>query len=182
DPRVKCIVSLVPVVEGYRNMRRVHGTMGFRRIMEAVMEDRRKRFRNPGERGFIPHATPDPETTLSAWPFPETYETFAEIKKTEAPLYQNSSTIESVEILMHYSVYPFVPRLLDVPVLMIVAQDDDLVLWDLELEVYNLIPTAKKKLFILPKTTHMTLYSDKSRIEIAAEQSAAWLSEHLIVP
>lgn len=182
DPRVKCIVSLVPVVEGYRNMRRVHGTMGFRRLMEAVMEDRRNRFRNPGEVGYIPHATPDPETTLAAWPFPETYETFAEIKKTEAPLYQNSSTIESVEILMHYSVYPFAPRLLDTPVLMIVAEGDDLVLWDLELEVYNLIPTAKKKLFVLPKTTHMTLYSDKSRIEIAAEQSASWLAEHLIGP
>jgi len=179
DPRLKCVVSTIPVVDGYRNMRRVHGTMGFRRLADAVIADRRARFRNPAERGFIPHAAADPDRTLSAWPFPETYETFAELKRTEAPLYQNSSTIESVELLMSYSVYPFLPRILDVPTLVLVAEGDDLTLWDLEIDAYNRIPTGKKKLFVIPKTTHMTLYSDRSKLAIAAEQATAWLAEHL---
>lgn len=180
DPRVKCVVSTIPVVDGYRNMRRVHGTMGFRRLMDAVLTDRRRRFRNERERGFIPHAAPDPEKTLSAWPFPETYETFAELKRTEAPLYQNSSTIESVELLMSYSVYPFLSRILDVPTLVLVAEGDDLTLWDLEIDAYNRIPTHKKELFIIPKTTHMTLYSDQSKLQIAAEQATAWFTKHLL--
>lgn len=182
DPRVKCIVSTIPVVEGYRNMRRVHGTMGFRRLMAAVIEDRRRRYKREGDRGFIPHATPDPEETLSSWPFPETYETFLELKKTEAPLYENSSTIESVELLMNYSVYPFLPRILDIPTLMLVAEGDDLTLWDLEIDAYNQIPAAKKKLFIIPQTSHMTLYSDKSKLEAAAEVATDWLAEHLVRP
>jgi len=180
DPRVKCVVSTIPVVDGYRNMRRVHGTMGFRRLMDAVLADRRRRFRNEKERGFIPHAAPDPEKTLSAWPFPETYETFAELKRTEAPLYQNSSTIESVELLMSYSVYPFLPRILDVPTLVLVAEGDDLTLWDLEIDAYNRIPAHEKRLFVIPKTTHMTLYSDRSKLQIAAEQARNWLAEHLL--
>jgi hypothetical protein len=148
--------------------------------MAAVTEDRRRRFKNPGERGFIPHAAADPDKTLSAWPFPETYETFLELKRTEAPLYQNSSTMESVELLMNYSVYPFLPRILDVPTLVLVAEGDDLTLWDLEIDAYNQIPTNKKKLFVIPKTTHMTLYSDRSKLAIAGEQATTWLGQHLL--
>ncbi len=182
DPRVKCIVSTIPVVEGYRNMRRVHGTMGFRRLMDAVLEDRKARYRDESARGYIPHAAPDPERTLSSWPFPETYETFIQLKETEAPLYQNSSTIESVELLMNYSVHPFLPRILDTPSLVLVAEGDDLTLWDLEIDAYNRIPSAKKKLFIIPQTSHMTLYSDRSKLEIAAGQATEWLADHLVKP
>ncbi len=182
DPRVKCVVSTIPVVEGYRNMRRVHGTMGFRRLMDAVLEDRKARYRDEGARGYIPHAAPDPERTLSSWPFPETYETFIQLKETEAPLYQNSSTIESVELLMNYSVHPFLPRILDTPSLVLVAEGDDLTLWDLEIDAYNRIPSAKKKLFIIPQTSHMTLYSDRSKLEIAAGQATEWLADHLVKP
>jgi hypothetical protein len=182
DPRVKCIVSTIPVVEGYRNMRRVHGTMGFRRLMDAVLEDRKARYRDEGARGYIPHAAPDPERTLSSWPFPETYETFIQLKETEAPLYQNSSTIESVELLINYSVHPFLPRILDTPSLVLVAEGDDLTLWDLEIDAYNRIPSAKKKLFIIPQTSHMTLYSDRSKLEIAAGQATEWLADHLVKP
>lgn len=52
------------------------------------------------------------------------------------------STIESAELLMSYSVAPFLPRILDVPTLMIVAENDDLTLCDLEIEAYNAIPTS----------------------------------------
>ena len=38
-----------------------------------------------GEDGFLPHASPDPAAEVSTWPFPETYETFRELKKSEAP-------------------------------------------------------------------------------------------------
>ena len=38
---------------------------------------------------------------------------------------------------MSYNVGPFLPRLLDVPTQVIVAEKDDLTLWDLEIEAYN---------------------------------------------
>jgi dienelactone hydrolase len=180
DPRVKTCVSMIPVIDGYRNMRRVHGTMGFRRLVDAVEADRQARYEDPAAIGYIPHATPDPDTTLSSWPFPETYHTFKALKETDSPLYENRSTIESVDMLMSYSVDPFVERILDVPTLMLVADGDDLTLWDLEISAYNRIPTSKKKLVVLPDTGHMTLYSDRSKLEVAAEQSTAWLAQHLM--
>jgi fermentation-respiration switch protein FrsA (DUF1100 family) len=181
DPRVKCVASQIPVVDGYRNMRRVHGTVGFRAFEELLLEDRRRRFRT-GQGGTLPHAAPDPTTEVSTWPFPETYETFVALKAAEAPAYQNLSTIESAELLMSYSVDPFLPRLLDVPTLMVVAERDDLTLWDLEIDAYNRIPTRKKKLVVIGSSTHMTLYSDRSLLQHAAEAAKEWFVEHLCTP
>jgi cephalosporin-C deacetylase-like acetyl esterase len=180
DPRVKVIVSQIPVVDGYRNMRRVHGTMGYRKLWDLILEDRAIRYANPEARLFIPHATAEPEKVLATWPFPETYSTFKALRESEAPLYQNSSTVESVDLLLNYDVIPFARRVYDTPTLMIVAEGDDLTLWDLEIGAYNELPTSKKRLHVLPHTTHMTLYSDRDKLEVAARQASAWLADHLL--
>lgn len=62
---------------------------------------------------------------------------------------------------------------------MIVADYDDITQWDKEAEVYNLIPTAKKKLVVVGDKSHMTLYSDRSRLELAARAATDWFLEHL---
>jgi cephalosporin-C deacetylase-like acetyl esterase len=182
DPRVKVIVSQIPVIDGYRNMRRVHGTIGYRRLWELILQDRRNRYEDPSKRLHIPHATAEPADDLSTWPFPETYHTFKALQETDAPLYQNSSTVESVDLLLNYDVMPFVRRVYDTPTLMIVASGDDLTLWDLEIEAYNSLPTAERKLTVLPHTTHMTLYSDRSKLEVAAAAATEWFGDRLLDP
>ena len=67
DPRVKCVVSTIPVVDGLLNMQKVHGAIGFRRLRDAVTEDRRKRY-STGEYGYIPMSGPDYATELVTWP------------------------------------------------------------------------------------------------------------------
>jgi fermentation-respiration switch protein FrsA (DUF1100 family) len=178
DWRVKNVISIVPVVDGYVNMRRVHGTTGFRRLEEAVRNDRVNRYAT-GEYGYMAMSTTDVANELCTWPFPETYEAFTELKRTVAPAHEHRNTIASTELLMSYSVYPFIGRLLDTPTLMVLAQGDDLTLWDKEMEVFNLIPTAKKELYVVPATKHMELYSDRSALDVAAEKCAAWLSGQL---
>ena len=74
------------------------------------------------------HASPTPETEVSAWPFPETYETFKQLKQTDAPLYENLDTVESVDLLLSYDVMPFVRRIYKAASLVIVAENDDLTL------------------------------------------------------
>ena len=179
DPRVKSIVSQIPVIDGYENMRRVHGTMEFRRLRELVLKDRKLRYEKPGQRLYLPHATENSEAEVSAWPFPETVRTFMAIKTLEAPLYQNSSTVESVDLLMNYDVGPFVKRIYNTPTLMVVAEGDDLTLWDLEINAFNAIPSVNKKLTVMPHTSHMTLYSDASKVEKAAALATKWFVETL---
>jgi len=178
DRRVRNVISIVPVVDGYVNMRRVHGTTGFRALQEAVERDRVTRFET-GEHGYIDMSTTKVGEVLCTWPFPETYDAFMDLKRTVAPAHEHRNTLASVELLMSYSVYPYLGRLLDTPTLMVVADEDDLTLWDKELEVFNLIPTTKKELFVVPATKHMTLYSDRSSLEVAAEKCATWLAERV---
>jgi cephalosporin-C deacetylase-like acetyl esterase len=179
DRRVKAIVSNIPVVDGWENMRRVHGTVGFRKLREAIETDRVRRFET-GEHGYMDMSTSKVGEVLCTWPFPETYEAFNQLKATEAPAHEHRNTIASTELLLSYTVFPYLARILDVPTLMVVADDDDLTLWDKEIEAYNQIATAEKELFIVPKIKHMTLYSERAALEIPAAKAAAWLAERLV--
>jgi hypothetical protein len=80
---------------------------------------------------------------------------------------------------MTYDVGPFVKRIYNTPTFMIVAEGDDLTLWDLEIGTFNKIPSARKKLHVLPHTSHMTLYSDQSKVQTAAKLATDWFSETL---
>ena len=178
DPRVKAIVSTIPVVDGWQTMQRVHGGLGFRRLREAVLADRRSRFAT-GEHGTLPMSSNDPAAELCVWPFPEVTSGFEGFKATVAPNHEHWNTVQSVELLWNYTVFPYVRRILDTPTLMIVAENDDITSWDLEIEAFHGIPTTKKQLFVMNETSHMVLYTNKSHLELAAEHGARFLGEHL---
>ena len=123
--------------------------------------------------------TMTPFEELCVWPFPRTFEVFHQLKETEAPRHEHWNTIESAELLLNYDVSPFLPRILDTKVMMVVAQDDILTLWDLETTAFHQIPSPHKKLEILPAVSHMSLYSDRDDTNLAATLSANWFADHL---
>ena len=178
DPRVKCIVSQIPVIEGWYNSMRAHGSVGFRELTALVNEDRRKRYLT-GKHGHIPHSG-DPKKEVVTWPHPETKPIFMKIKETSAPRHEHYSTVESVELVWNYNARPFLSRILDTPTLMIVAEGDDLTMWEQEVPAFGQIATAHKKLFVQRKSTHMSMYSNLSHLAIAATEAANWYREWLI--
>jgi uncharacterized protein len=179
EPRIKVAVSNIAVIDGYQNMRRVQGERLFERLQDLVISDREARYRGePG--GLIPMSSRTPETEASTWPFPDVYEIFSNIKQREAPLHDHRSTIESVELLMQYSVYPYLKRILSCPVMMVVAEGDEKTLWDLEIDAYNQIAAVNKQLVLLPAVSHMSLYSTASHLELAAGAAGDFLHKHLV--
>lgn len=169
DPRVKAVVGIVPVVDGYMNMKRAHGEARFKVLEDAVMNDRRTRATGEGGTWAMTSLTPQEETVV--WPFPRTYEVFHQLKATEAPRHEHWNTIESAELLLNYDVTPFLSRILDKKGMMIVAQGDNLTMWDLEIEAFNKIPSPLKQLEILPAVSHMSIYSEQSDTNLAATLS-----------
>ncbi len=178
DPRVKCVVSNVPVVEGWNTLWRDHGSERFRELRSTIAEDRAKRF-STGEYGYITMSGATQEG-LSTWPFVEVRTVFDDLQKTQAPRHEHRSTIASVEQLLDYSVFPFLPRIVNVPTMMIIADSDDITMWDYETDVYNRIRTPKKRLAVLPDTSHMTLYSNLSALALASKWATDWFSTHLL--
>jgi len=90
DARVKCVVSNIPVVDGYLTMKQVHGALAFRALEAAILEDRRKRLAS-GSHGYLPMSSSDPAHELSTWPFPEVKEAFAALQRTTAPNHHHAT-------------------------------------------------------------------------------------------
>ncbi len=178
DPRVRCIVSQIPIIDGWYNSMRAHGSVGFRELTALLKEDRRNRYLT-GKHGTIPHSG-DPKQEVVTWPHPETKPVFMKIKETTAPRHEHYSTIQSTELVWAYNVRPYLPRILDTPTLMIVAEGDDLTMWEQEVPAFGDIATSKKRLFVQRASTHMSMYSNLSHLAIAAKEAASWYREWLI--
>jgi cephalosporin-C deacetylase-like acetyl esterase len=181
DPRVKSVVSNVPVIDGYQTMWRMHGTTRFRKLGDLVLAERRKRTES-GDHAYMPMSgEPDnPDAELTVWPDNDVRDVFNQLQAGEAPRHQHRNTIESVELLMQYNAAPYAPRMINIPTMMIIADHDDITMWDQEIAAYNAIPSPAKELVVLPATTHMVLYSNLTALELAAQAAARWFTTTLI--
>jgi hypothetical protein len=127
----------------------------------------------------MPMSSRSPQSELASWPFPEVTEVFENIQKTDAPNHIHRNTVESVELLLQYSVFPFTARLVDTALMMVVADGDNITSWDLEIDAYRSVPSDRKELVVLPKTTHMSLYSQQTRLALAGAAGARWFKTNL---
>lgn len=177
DPRVKAVASVVPVVDGYETMRRDHGALRFVDLQNKVLDARRQGASGVDDR--IAMSTLTPAEEIAVWPFPENYEVFMKIKETEAPRHEHWCTTESVESLLSYAVFPYLSRILEQKVMMIVAQGDNITTWDLEIAAFNQMPSQSKKLEILPGMSHLSLYSDRRDTNVAAQLIKDWYAQSL---
>lgn len=178
DSRVKVSVSQIPVIDGWLNMRLANGSVDFRRLEEALLAARRRKFAT-GEDTMIPHFTLDTAAEISAWPNADGYELFEGFRTSVAPNYSLDATAESIDLLMTYDVRPFARRIIDTPTLVIVAENDDITPWDEAMATYQAIPTAKKKLTVIDKSDHLALYSDQGLLAQAARAATEWFVEWL---
>jgi fermentation-respiration switch protein FrsA (DUF1100 family) len=177
DPRVRAICGVVPTVDGWQNMRLAHGTLGFRRLQEAILQARRKLYET-GEQTYIPHQ-PKEEGDLAVWPFPKSKVTFARLKETQAPAYDGRSTVASAEMLLSYSVMPYVERLAGTPTMLAVAEGDDHTHWDLAAKAFDAIPGQRKQWHVVPRSGHLTLYEDEAAVTLVAQAAADWFGTYL---
>lgn len=180
DSRVKVAISNIPVVNGFENMRRVHGSIRFNDLEEFFLEDRRARAKGGNGAGRFPMSSLTPPTELSTWPFPTIHKVFLDIKGREAPNHEHWSTVESTEMLLNYDVAPFARRIYDKPILMVVAEGDEITPWDLEIETFNSIPSTRKELAVIPKVSHMSLYSSQEDLTRAGAAASAFIKKHLV--
>lgn len=182
DARVRCAISNIPVIDGFEAMRLVqgYGRGRFAAFARVVAEDREKRARGePG--GMIPHSVPDPEKEICVWPFTTSYEFFSSARKSFAPNYQHDSTIESAEMLMQYSVDPYLKRIYHTPVQMLVVEGDEHTPWALQIDAFHRIASVRKDLAVLSEgVTHIGMYARQDLKLRAAKSNAAFVRKHLV--
>jgi pimeloyl-ACP methyl ester carboxylesterase len=183
DPRVRCAIANIPVIDGYQSMRLVHGygKGRFAALTSFIEKDRARRFRGEPT-GYIPHNVPDPDKEICTWPFTTSYEFFSGAARTFAPNYQGRSTIESTELLMNYSVIDYLHRIYNTPVQMLIVEGDEHTPWDLQVDAFGRIGSVRKDLAVLSKVTHIGLYAKQDLQMRAANRNAEFVRQYLINP
>ena len=173
DQRVKAVVSQVPLVSGYENIRslvRSDLIGGFRDMFDA---DREARFRGESPQ-TVPAVSEDPAGP-AAMPTADSYQWFTETHELRAPSWRNEITLRSVEMLREYEPDSYVHRIAPTPLLVLVAEDDVLTPTELTLATYQKA-REPKKLVILPGG-HFDAYA--KGFDASMVPARDWFLEHL---
>ena len=172
DRRVKCVVSQVPAIDGYRASRAMmRGDMGA--VMRAQFDaDRAARFK--GEAPAMIPVVPDQPMGPGAL---STADSIAFFKRTtRVGKWRNEVTLRSIEHMTEYSPGLYVDRISPTPFMLVVALRDVLATSDLALEAYERALHPKRLLTL--DCGHFEPYTaEVFKINSAAQRE--WFVEHL---
>ena len=145
DRRVKCVVSQVPLVSGYRNMVRMVRADQLARVRARFDQDREARFA-----GQLPAMIPvvSADRAGAALPSADAYAWFTQVS-VRAPAGKNEVTLRSLEMMAEYEPSSYVERISPTPLLMIIAAQDHLAVAEEAFATFNQA-REPKSLVILP--------------------------------
>lgn len=173
DRRVKCVVSQVPLISGYRNARRLIRADLIAAVQGMFEEDRRARMAGESP-GMIAVVSDDPNIPC-ALPTPDSFQWFTETGKTRAPNWRNEVTLRSVEMFTEYEPDSYIEHISPTPLMMVVAAGDHLTVADEALAAFE--RALQPKRLVLLKGGHFDAYvADFDR---ASGPAAEWFTEHL---
>lgn len=173
DRRVRCVVSQVALISGYRNFQRfIRQDMmgGLRAQFDA---DREARF-NGAKPAMVPVVSTDP-LAPSALPTVDSAEWFLETGRTRAPAWRNEVTLRTVEMITEYEPGSYVAKISPTPLMMIVAEGDHVAAADQALEAFN--EAREPKRLVILKGGHFDAYVRD--FESASKPACGWFVEHL---
>lgn len=174
DRRVKCVVSQVPLVSGYRNILRLVRADFLAPTRAQLDADREARFADQPP-AMMPVVAEDPMAP-SALPTADSYQWFTETGRTRAPAWRNEVTLRTVEMLMEYEPGTYIDRISPTPLQMIVAAGDHLAVADEAFAAYSRA-LEPKKLVVLPGG-HFDAYVGAG-FEQASGAARDWFVQHL---
>ena len=145
DRRVKCVASQVPYLDGWATADALNTKSGIDGFVKFLESDRSERYKT-GKVSYLPVVAADGNAVLNT---PSSYKWFTETHKKMAPRWENRVSVESLEWLFLYHPVLFVPKVSPTPLLIAVAENDELVPTEVTLRAYN-GALEPKKLVIVP--------------------------------
>ena len=172
DQRVRCVVSQVPLVDGFANIARLNTADGFLELLDTLDAERTARFEG-AEPVTLPVCTDDPDG-VAAFPGEHTYNYFHH-STDRAPNWRNECTLRSIDLALSYDVTPFMARIAPTPLLMILASVDTTTPTDLALEAFDLAHEPKQVMIV--EGQHYDVYVKE--FERTSAAAAQWFVTHL---
>jgi fermentation-respiration switch protein FrsA (DUF1100 family) len=174
DRRVKCVVSQVPLISGYRTIQRLVRPDFIGPLRAQLDADRDARFRGEVP-AMIPVVAADP-LAPSALPTPDSYQWFIETGRERARSWRNEVTLRTLEMLMEYEPGSYIARISPTPLMLVVAVNDTLTVADLAITAFN--EALEPKRLVLLEGGHFDAYVKD--FETAANSASDWFVTHLM--
>jgi len=175
DRRVGCVVSQVPLISGYDNVRRLVRADHLAGLREAFDADRAARYAGQPP-AMIPVCYTDDPAGPCALPTADTHDFFLGPILERATTWRNEVTLRSVEMFTEYEPGDYLPRISPTPLMMVVAAGDHLTVADLSLAAYGRA-NEPKRLLVLPVGHFEAYVGDAFRASAPAQRD--WFLEHL---
>ena len=142
DRRVRCVVSQVPAIHGYRSARLAYDETGLNERIDLIEQERERLFS-----GAVPRTVSvvdyDPDQAPDS-PNNRTFEFFHAFDGTETFDWSNRITIRSLDYRFEYDALAYAARVSPTPLLMIVASDDVITPTALAREAFGLAGEPKR--------------------------------------
>lgn len=173
DKRVKCVVSQVPTISGFKAAQRRASGEKASRLRAALEADREARFAGAAP-ATIRTVDKDP-TAAVAYPEADSYE-YMSSEAARCDGWVNEITLRSLELARTYEPGVYIKRIAPAPLLMIAATDDALTPTDLQQDAFN-EAHHPKRLMLVPGG-HYAVY--REHFDKTSAAAAQWFSEHLL--
>ncbi len=173
DRRVRCVVSQVALISGYRNFQRFIRQDMMGELRAQFDADREARF-NGANPAMVPVVSADP-LVPSALPTVDSAEWFLETGRTRAPAWRNEVTLRTIEMITEYEPGSYIAKISPTPLMMIVAEGDHVAAADQALEAFG--EAREPKRLVILKGGHFDAYVRD--FESASKPACDWFVEHL---
>lgn len=174
DKRVKAVVSQAPCVNGFRNAQRLMRPDVLAGFIQALQDYRQARYEGAPVQ-YIPVVAAEGEP--SALPTPDSFDWFTKTGETIAPNWVNKVTMETMEAFLDYYPADWIDKISPTPLLMIVANDDELTPTDLAIEAYARAKEPKRLEII--SGGHFSAYTEPG-LSSSAPAALEWFKSYLI--
>jgi fermentation-respiration switch protein FrsA (DUF1100 family) len=171
DRRVKCVVSQVPTISGFDQVRRRVAPDAMPAYLANVTEDLREQYRGHAPR--VQAVVSADASVPAAYRSPEAIAFYSQPLAGAA--WENRVTLRSSFAASMYEPGIWVSRISPTPLLMVVANDDRVTMTDLELEAYE--RALEPKRLVLVPGHHFDPYD--AAFDIASGAAVDWLTLHL---
>lgn len=173
DKRIKAVVAMIPAINQWENFLLAMPEEAFTGFLGMLTADRQARYAT-GQVNYMQLVAPPGEMGLMP---EEAYHFYTEAQKTIAPSWQNQVTMESLEKFAEYDPAGPIHLISPTPLLMIVAEDDQIIPPGLAKTAFDRA-LEPKRLIMLP-CQHTGVYNTEPWLSQSADAATTWYRDHL---
>ena len=174
DKRIKAVVSMIPAINQWENFLASMPREGFFGFLGTLTQDREARY-GSDRVTYLPLVAPPGQGGLMP---DEAYEFYTRAQQTIAPNWANRITTESLEKFVSYDPTGPIHLISPTPLLMIVAEQDQIIPSSLARSAFE--RALEPKRFLLLPCTHTAVYNTEPFLSQAAEATIGWFRENLV--